>query len=206
MLRFSLLPAVILLSACDLIVQPEVRLGAGQGIPSVSGTAEVGLDTFTCGSDLPAGAYTITTKVVSDGCELSFDKDVEIVAATDYQNIPELKAATGLLTSVELKITKLAFVDATTNAALDADTRIKSAAFSVNGQLVGDKTTLGALPKTVSLQGVSLTPLKTQIGNRQPASVRATSVVVLPDSPAPPKKLRIEYDAQPTLVLGTSGL
>jgi hypothetical protein len=26
---------------------------------------------------------------------------------------------------------------------------------------------------------------------------------VLPDAPAPPKKLKIDYDAQPTLVLGT---
>ncbi len=206
MLRFFLVSAVIAFTACDLIVQPEVRLGAGQGIPSVSGTAEVDLETFKCGNDIPAGAYTVTTKAVTDGCELSFDKDVEIVAAADYQNIPELKSATGLLTAVELKITKLSFVDATTNVALDPDTRIKSAAFSINGQLVGDKSTLGALPKTVSLQGASLTPLKTQVGNRQPATVKATSMVVLPNSPAPPKKLRIEYDAQPTLVLGASGL
>ena len=81
--------------------------------------------------------------------------------------------------------------------------RIRSAAFSVNGQLIGDRSTLSALPKTVTLQGAALAPLKAKIDQRQPATVRASSVVVLPDSPPPPTKIRIEYDAQPTLVLGT---
>ncbi len=206
MLRLLILPALVVLASSCNLVQPEIRIGAAQGIPSVSGTAEVELDTFVCGNPIPAGAYTVTTKVVAGGCELSFDKDVEIVSQTDYQNIPELKSATSLLQSVELKITQLAFIDATTNVALDPETRMKSASFSVNGQLVGDKTTLNALPKTVTLSGVALKPLKTQIDQRVPASVKATSVVVLPDSPAPPKKLRIEYDAQPTLVLGTADI
>ena len=90
--------------------------------------------------------------------------------------------------------------------ALDPVTQMKSAAFSVNGQLVGDKSTLSALPKTVTLQGMALSALKSKIDQRQPATVKATSVVVLPDSPPPPKKLRIEYDAQPTLVLGAGEL
>ncbi len=202
MLRFSALSAVLALTSCN-IVQPEIRIGASQGIPSVAGTADFALDAFVCGNPIPAGTYTVTTRVVSGGCEFSFDKDVEVVKAADYQRIPELGSATSLLQSVELKITQLAFIDATTNLPLDPATQMKSAAFSVNGQLVGDKTTLNALPKTVTLQGAALTPLKAKIDQRQPATVRASSVVVLPDSPPPPKKMRIEYDAQPTLVLGT---
>lgn len=206
MLRLITLPAIVALTACNL-VQPEIRIGAGQGIPSVSGTADFQLDNFVCdGKPIPAGAYTVTTKKVPDGCELGFDKDVEVVAAADYKRIPELSSATTLLQTVELKITQLAFIDATTNVALDPSTRIKSAAFTINGQLVGDKTTLGALPKTVTLQGAALSPLKSKIDQRQPATVRASSVVVVPDSPPPPKKMRIEYDAQPTLVLGAGEL
>ncbi len=205
-MRLLILPVVLASVAACNIVQPEIRVGAGQGIPSISGTAEVDLDTFTCGDTIPAGAYVVTTKVVTSGCELSFDKDIEILSASDYQRIPELGSATALLQTVELKITQLAFIDATTNAALDPMTRMKSAAFSINGQLVGDKSTLGALPKTVTLQGMALAPLKSKIDQRLPATVKATSVVVLPDSPPPPKKLRIEYDAQPTLVLGAGEL
>jgi hypothetical protein len=202
MLRFLILPAALALCSCNL-VQPEVRIGAAQGIPSITGTAEVDLSSFVCGNAIPAGAYEVTTKVVADGCELSFDKDVDVLASTDYTRIPELSSGTTLLQTVELKITQLAFVDATTNVALDPATRMKSASFSVNGQLIGDKSTLSALPKTVTLQGTALAPLKSKIDQKQPATVHATSVVVLPDSPPPPKKMRIEYDAQPTLVLGT---
>lgn len=204
MLRLFIPFFVLVSSACDL-VQPEIRVGAAQGIPSISGTAEFDVGTFTCGNAIPAGAYMVTTKQVTGGCELSFDKDVEVVASSDYERIAELKsagAATALLQSVELKITQLAFIDATTNVALDPATQMKTAAFSVNGQLLGDKTTLGALPKTVTLSGASLTPLKSKIEQKQPATVRASSVVVLPDGSAPPKRMRIEYDAQPTLVLG----
>lgn len=204
MRRWFILP-VLALTACNL-VQPEVRIGAGQGIPSISGTAEVELTAFVCGNAIPAGAYTVNTRVVPGGCELSFDKDIEIVGSSDYQRLPELSSATTLLQRIEVKITKLAFIDSDTNVALDPAGRIESASFSVNGQLIGDKSTLSALPKTVTLQGMALSPVKQKIDQRQPASVRATSVVVLPNSPAPPKKLRIEYDAQPTLVLGAGEL
>ena len=44
--------------------------------------------------------------------------------------------------------------------------------------------------------------LKAKVDARQPASVHTTSVVVIPSSPPPPKQLKIDYDAQPTLVLG----
>lgn len=207
MLRPFILSAFVF-SGCNLgsFVQPEVRVGAAEGIPSISGSTEVALDAFVCGNPIPAGAYTVTTKKVTGGCELSFDKDVEIVNAGDYTKIPALGKATSLLTAVELKITKLAFTDVDANATLDPDTRINSATLSVNGQVVGDKSLLTALPKTVTLTGSALSELKSKIDARQPASVRASSVVVLPETPAPPKKLKIDYDSQPTLVLGAGDL
>lgn len=202
-MRVFILP-VALLAACNF--QPEIRLGSGQGIPSVSGSTEVALDNFMCGDNIPAGPYTVTTKKVSGGCQLSFDKDVEVVAAADYSRIPALGSSTNLLQTVELKITKLAFTDVTTGVVLDPATRISSATLSINGQVIGDKSLLSSLPKTVSLSGNALQQFKAKVDQRLPASVRASSLVVLPDTPAPPKKLRIEYDAQPTLVLGTGEL
>ncbi len=199
-MRFLILPGVVALTACNF-VQPEVRIGAGQGIPSIRGTADIELEKHVCGMPITAGAYTVTTKVVAGGCEFAFDKDVEVLATADYQRIPELSSATALLQSVELKITQLAFIDSTTQLALNPS-QVKSASFSINGQLVGDRSTLTALPKTVVLQGAALSPLKANIDQRQPVTVRASSGVVLSDNPVPPTKMRIEYDAQPTLVLG----
>lgn len=203
-MRLLILSAVLAVAACNF--QPEIRLGSGQGIPSVSGATEVSLETLVCGDPIPAGPYTVTTKKVSGGCELSFDKDVEVLTAADYQRIPELGSATTLLQTVELKITKLAFTDATTDIALNPMSQIASATLLVNGQVVGDKTLLSALPRTVSLTGAALQAFKSKVDQRVPASVRATSLIVLPESPPPPKKLRIEYDAQPTLVLGAGEL
>lgn len=203
-MRLLILSAVLAVAACNF--QPEIRLGSGQGIPPVSGATEVSLETLVCGDPIPAGPYTVTTKKVSGGCELSFDKDVEVLTAADYQRIPELGSATTLLQTVELKITKLAFTDATTDIALNPMSQIASATLLVNGQVVGDKTLLSALPRTVSLTGAALQAFKSKVDQRVPASVRATSLIVLPESPPPPKKLRIEYDAQPTLVLGAGEL
>jgi hypothetical protein len=191
--------AVLALSACN----PQYRLGAKDGIPNVTGSTEVNLDAFVCGNPIQAGEYTVATKKVTNGCELSFDKDVEVLKSTDYSRIPSLTGASNLLQAVELTINRLAFTDSATGQPLDAATRITSATLSINGQQVADKSTLAALPKTATLSGNALTPLKAKVDARMPASVKATSVVVLPDAPAPPKKLKIDYDAQPTLVLGT---
>lgn len=180
----------------------EVRLDEKKGIPAVKGTTDVQLDTLTCGQPVTSGQYTVATRVVTGGCELSFDQDVEVLKASDYNVLPELQGASALLQRVELTIKKLAFADAATGQLLDATTRITSATLSVNGQQVADKATLAALPKTVTLAGAALEPIKAKVEARQPATVRARCVVVVPDSPAPPAKLRIEYDAQPAIILG----
>lgn len=194
-----ILPAVLLWSGCGPV---EVRVGKKDGIPPLTGSSEVSLESFQCGQPIPAGDYQVTTRVVPEGCELSFENDVPVVRASDYTNIPALSGATNLLQSVELVISKLQFTDTDTNTVLVADTRFSSASFSINGQVVADKAALSALPKTVTLTGQALNSIKAHIDNREPASVHANSVVVLLIPPALPKKLKVDYDAQPTLVLG----
>jgi hypothetical protein len=198
-MRRSLLIPLLLLACAP----PEYRLGAKDGIPNVAGSTEVTLDTFVCGDPIQAGDTQVTTRKVTGGCELSFDKDVQVLKASDYENLPALKGATNLLQAVELTITTLSFTDTETNTALDTQTRITSVDLSINGQVVADKAALASLPKTVKLSGAALQSVKSKVDNRQPASVTATCVAVLPDDPKPPKKMKIDYDIQPTLVLGT---
>jgi hypothetical protein len=148
----------------------------------------------------------VTTQVVTGGCQLTFDHDVQVLTAADYQKIPALQGSSNLVQAVELQVTQLSFTDATTGTALDLSTQVTSATLSMNGQQVADQTTLSHLPTTVTLQGDALTELKTKVDARQPASVHTTVVLVLPSMPPPPKQLQIDYDAQPTLVLGTGNV
>lgn len=181
----------------------EVRIDEKRGVPSVTGTTEFSLATYTCGQPITSGTYTITTTVVGDGCQFSFDQDVPVITANDYTSIPELKGATNLVQRIELTVKKLTFTDATSGALLDVNTRVTSATLSANGQLLADKSTLTNLPKVVTLSGASLDALKAKIDARQPANVRATVVVVLPNTPKPPDSLKIDYDAQPAIIVGS---
>lgn len=180
----------------------EVRLDETKGIPSVTGSTEVQIAALTCGQPITSGGYTITTTPVSGGCQLSFHQDVQVLKASDYNSIPDLQGASRLVQRVELQIKKLTFTDAATGQVIDASTRITSATLAINGQQVADKSVLSALPKTVTLAGDALATVKTAVDARQPASVRADCVVVVPDSPKPPDRLKIDYDAQPAIILG----
>jgi hypothetical protein len=180
----------------------EVRIDETRGVPAVTGSTTVTLANYTCGQPLTSSGFTVTTTVVTGGCQFSFDQDVQVITAADYQSIPELKGATNLVQRVELNVKKLAFSDGASGAVLDLSTRVTSATLSVNSQLLADKASLSSLPRVVVLSGASLTALKAQIDARQPASVHATVVVVIPDSPKPPDSLKIDYDAQPAVIVG----
>lgn len=184
----------------------EVRVDEKQGIPSIKGSTEVALGSYTCGQPLTAGDFTVTTTAVDGGCGFFFDKDVPLLKTTDYQGIPELQGASNLVQRVELTIKTLAFADAATGTKLDVNTAITTAKLVVNGQTVADKSALSQLPKTVSLSGDALTQLKTKVDARAAAGVHVLVDVVLPDSPKPPARLKIDYDAQPALILGTTGI
>ncbi len=180
----------------------EVRIDETKGIPALKGRAEVSLGSFTCGQPVAAGDKTVQTKVVAGGCEFTFDDTLEVVRQQDYEAIPELKGATNLVQRVELTLNTLRFLDADTNTPLDVTTRVTAATLSVNGQAVADKAALASLPRVVRLEGAALTQLKAKVDARQPAAVATRAVVVLPDSPAPPAKLVVDYDAQPAFILG----
>jgi hypothetical protein len=204
MRQLPIVLSVAVVSACGPV---EIRIDETKGVPSLKGTTEVAIATsFTCGQALPAGDKTVTTRVVTGGCEFTFDDTLEVLKPSDYEGIPELKTATNLVQRVELSINKLDFVDATTNTRLDLQTRVTSAVLSVNGQQVADKAGLSNLPRVVKLEGAALTQLKAKVDARQAASVGVKAVAVLPDTPRPPERLKIDYDAQPAIIIGPGQL
>lgn len=198
MTRRSAAVVVLALAACGPV---EVRIDETKGVPELKGQTEVSLSTYTCGQPIAAGDKTVATRVVPGGCEFTFDDTIEVLKVSDYQDIPELKTASNLVQRVELSIKKLAFTDGA-GATLDLATRVTSVTMSVNGQQVVDKAALTHLPAVVTLQGAALTALKAKVDARQAASVAVKSVAVLPDTPAPPAKLTIDYQAQPALIIG----
>ena len=192
--------AVVSLVGCGPV---ELRIDETKGVPSVKGTTEVDLSTsFTCGMPITSGGKTVNTRVVSGGCEFTFDDTVEVLQPTDYQNIPELKTATNIVQRIELSINKLEFTDTATNMKLDLSTRITSVTLSVNGQQVADKSALASLPVVVRLEGAALAQLKGKVDARQAASVGVKAVAVVPDMPAPPARMKIDYDVQPAIIIG----
>ena len=200
MVRSAVLAVVVFsVTACGPV---EVRIDETKGVPSVKGQTEISLSSFTCGQPIAAGNKTVATRVVPNGCEFTFDDSVDVLSPSDYEGIPELKTATNLVQRIELSINKLAFVDATTGMALDLSTRITSLVLFVNGQQVADKAALSKLPAVVKLSGTALTSLKAQIDARKTASVGIKSVAVIPTTPAPPDRLKLDYEAQPAIIVG----
>lgn len=198
MLRRAVLMTVVALSACGPV---EFRIDESKGVPTLSGSTKVDLGSFTCGETLPAGDQQVKTRVVTGGCEFTFDDSIEVLKASDYSAIGELSSTANLVQRVELNIKKLDFLDGA-GSKLDLQTGITSVTLSFNGQQVADKAALASLPRVVSLEGASLATLKAQIDARQNASVAVKAIAVLPDSPPPPAKLKISYDAQPALIIG----
>lgn len=187
------------LAACGPV---EVRIDETKGVPSVKGQTEVSLSSFTCGQPIAAGDKTVTTKMVTGGCEFTFDDTLEVLKASDYEQIGELKTASNLVQRVELSVKKLDFIDGASGAKLDLSTRVTSATLSVNGQQVADKAQLASLPVVVTLSGAALAAIKSKVDARQPVSVAVKAVAVLPDTPKPPDKLKIDYEAQPAIIIG----
>jgi len=196
---------VALLALCACGQSVEYRVGASDGIPAIQGSKEFDISGYTCGNPISAQGYTVTTRVTGSDCEFTFDQVVTIVKDTDYKNIPSLMGSTNLVQAIELDVKTLAFYDATGTTAtmLDFNSYVKSVTLKVEGQAVADKSTLSKLPVTVKLEGEALTGIKAQIDKRVPATAHATAILLVPMSPAPPNKIKVNYDAQPTLVVGT---
>jgi hypothetical protein len=188
------------LASCGPI---ELRIDETKGVPSLKGQTEVAVDTtFTCGQSLMAGTKAVATRVVSGGCEFTFDDSLSVLKPEDYGQIPELKTATNLVQRFEFSLKKLDLIDGTDGSKLDLSTRVTSVVMSINGQQVADKAALANLPFVVKLEGAALSALKAKIDQRAAASVTITSVAVLPNTPKPPARLKVDYEVQPAVILG----
>jgi hypothetical protein len=197
--------AVVLAASLGLVAcaPAEIRIDETQGVPEVKGSTEVTIPTnFMCGTAITAGDKTVATRAVTGGCEFTFDDTLQVLKASDYESIPDLKVSSNIVQRVELNVKKLAFTDAATGMTLDLNTRVTSVVLTVNGQQIADKSTIASLPKVISLEGAALTTIKAKVDARQPASVQVKAVAVLPDMPRPPDRLKIDYEAQPALIIG----
>lgn len=202
---FKQVSALVVVMSCACSA-PEVRVGKAEGIPPISGSNAFSLGTYTCGMPIAAEGYTVTTAVKGTDCEFTFDQVVNVIRESDYANVPDLKGTSNLLQAVELEVTKLAFTDAATSTSLDFNNYVKAASLKIDGQQVADKSTLSSLPTTVRLEGAALNNIKAKVDARAPATAHATAVLLVPDMPKPPASLKVDYDAQPTLVLGTGSI
>jgi hypothetical protein len=180
----------------------EIRIDEHKGIPPLRGGTEVSLVGFTCGQPFAAGEFQVSTRAVTEGCEFSFGQDVPLLATGDYAKITDFSSAASFVQRVELTITKLDFTDATSGAVLDLSTRFVTASLLVNGQQVADKSSLTNLPKTVTLQGDALNSIKSSVESRSAVRIGVRVLVVVPTTPPPPEKLRLDYEAQPVIVVG----
>ncbi len=196
---------VVMLAALGMTAcaPAEIRIDETQGVPEVKGSTEVTIPSnFTCGTAIAAGDKMVATRAVTGGCEFTFDDTLQVLKASDYEAIPDLKGASNVVQRVELNVKKLAFTDAATGMTLDLNTRVTSVVLSVNGQKVADKAAIASLPTVISLEGDALATIKAKVDARQPASVAVKAVAVLPDMPRPPDRLKIDYEAQPALIIG----
>lgn len=204
-MRRAALSSLFLLSACGLFgPASDNRIDEADGVPNISGSETVDIPTnFTCGADITSNGITVTTRTVTGGCEFTLDQDVQVLKSSDYQQYSELTTiGSKLVKSVEITIVALDFTDAATGQKLDLQTRVTSATLSINGEQVAEKAQLANLPFVATLGGNALAPIKSAVSAKQPVSVRASAVVVLPNTPAPPAKLGIKYDAKPAIILG----
>lgn len=198
--RTAVVLAALGISAC---APAEIRIDETQGVPQVKGSTEVTIPSnFMCGTAIAAGDKMVATRAVTGGCEFTFDDTLQVLKASDYEAIPDLKVASNIVQRVELNVKKLAFTDAATGMTLDLNTRVTSVVLTVNGQKVADKAAIASLPTVISLEGEALTTIKAKVDARQPASVQVKAVAVLPDMPRPPDRLKIDYEAQPALIIG----
>lgn len=100
MTRSLIAPALLLALAGCL---PEVRIGAKDGVPQLTGSTEIPIECFVCGQPIKTGAADATTRKVEGGCEVSIIDDVQVPDQPDYARISDLTGFSGLLEAVELK-------------------------------------------------------------------------------------------------------
>ena len=181
---------------------PDIRVGPKEGIKPVDGKIDFSFENFECGTPIPVDGFEAVTSKVAGGCQIELQRDVTVVSSSDYERVNDLNGAGNLIKAVELKINKLAFTDTDAGKQVDLATRITDVQLTVNGQRVADKAALLRLPRTVLLTGAALDQVKEQLDSKKPVTIRVAALLTVPLDPPPPKRLHVEFQAQPTLVIG----
>lgn len=204
-----LLPGLLAfsLSACGPL---EVRIGAAEGVKPLTGNAAAKIDTtatstFHCGDVITAQdnlqTYTVTSAVVTGGCQFTFDQKVEVLSVKDYDEIKEFRAAVHFIHRVEIDMKRLEFFD-DNGAKFELDSRIRDLEVSINGEQLMNQEQIRLIPHTLVLAGSALTLIKEAVKNKQACSLQVMAKVTLIDT-AVPTGIRVEYDSQPTYVGST---
>jgi hypothetical protein len=178
---------------------PEIRIGAAEGVPRVAGTNDVDLGDFSCGQTVADGEFTVTTRAVFGGCELSFSRQLQVLSAADARNLKGAGAAGDAVTAIDLEIQKFQLADAQSGTPL----AVSSLTLLVEGTQIADTLTLAKLPATARLSGAALSGVRTAVSNETAAHLSLSGVAVVGAVPA---ALRIDYAVQPVVVLGIPGL
>jgi hypothetical protein len=197
--------ALALVFGCDQLPSPDLSIGAKEGIPPIEGSTVIDVPAdFECGATIadPDGEYTITTTGTADACTFRFQQDVTALASGDYASIPGLEGAQ-IMKRVDLDVTRLAVVDASTGEALEVDATLLDFKGTAFGAPILTKQDLTApVPFTRSIEGGPLDAVKDQVKQQADIVIPVDITAVVKLTPSPPPQIGLEFDAQPNLVVG----
>jgi hypothetical protein len=199
----ALAVALPLLAACGVL--PDLSIGAAEGVPPISGSTSVDVpQDFKCGDPItdPNKKYTVTTSGTADACTFTFKQAVVAIKAADYDSRPELKGAQ-LIDHVDFDVSKLAVKDAATGKALTLNDALKDLNGKAFGATILTKDDLAkAPPFTKTVSGAPIDALKSLVQAKKDIVIPIEVVIVVKLTPAPPAKLELDFDAQPSIAVG----
>lgn len=191
-----------LFAGCDSF--GAVSLGASEGVPAIQGSTVINIpQDFKCGEAIedPKMKYTVKTTGTQDSCTFTFNQDVTIIKASDYDSRPELKGAQ-LIERVDFEVSKLGVRDAATDMALDPTTTLKDLRGTAFGTTILTKDDIGQkTPFTKTVEGAPVDALKAQVEAKQDIIVPVVVTVVVALTPTPPAQIALDFDAQPNVIV-----
>jgi hypothetical protein len=203
--RSLAVPALALaaLVACDKV--PDLSIGAKEGIPPIQGSTVIDVpQDFVCGGTIadPDREYTITTTGTQSSCTFTFAQDVTALASADYAKIPGLEGAQ-VINRVDLEVTTLGVTDASTGQPLAIGQTLLDFKGTAFGASILTKEDLSApVPFTRSIDGAPLDAVKDQVKQQADIVIPVVVVAVVKLDPEPPAQIGLDFDAQPSLVVG----
>lgn len=167
--------AAVVVSACG----QELQLGSSTGLDPIAGETLAVLDDSVCGQSY-------------GDCRVHFERDVVIATKKSYVKLDGLVS---YVKAVDLDVRVLTFVD--------GDTAVKfvpEGTVTIAGELQLHREELMMLPQQLRIEGDTFEPVRKQILNGEPATLRVVADVVVPQPL--PSYLVVRYDVQPSLIIG----